>query len=164
MPFKKASISKCSSLKPERLGFKMSWPKLKSSAGHFCKPTNKSVNCGLKVLVCRFANRFVTANICRFAIKKLKSMSNQQHHWDCFCNFQKSTFLRFNVSIDLGGCTSKVQHPLTKLLCCGTIISDRCCYSYSKMSWFKVKKLPTACFCKGKLRLFQVTKGCRRRL
>ena len=30
MPFKKASISKCSSLRPERLGFKISLPMLKS--------------------------------------------------------------------------------------------------------------------------------------
>ena len=38
------------------------------------------------------------------------------------------------------------------------------CYSYSKMSWLKIKKLPTACFCEGKLRLFEVAKGCTRRL
>ena len=35
------------------------------------------------------------------------------------------------------------------------------CYSYSKMSWLKVKKLPTAWFCEGKLRLFEVAKSYR---
>ena len=95
---------------------------------------------------------------------KLKSTANPQHHWDRFCNFQKNTSLQFNVSTDLGGCVSEVQHPLTKFLCCGTIISQSCCYSYSKMSWLKVKKLSTACFCEGKLILFKVAKGCTRRL
>ena len=38
----------------------------------------KSANCGLKVLVCGFANRFLTANICGFAVKKLKSTANPQ--------------------------------------------------------------------------------------
>ena len=49
-----------------------------SSAGHFRKPVRKSANCVLKVLVCRFANRFLSANICRFAVKKLKSTANPQ--------------------------------------------------------------------------------------
>ena len=73
-------------------------------------------------------------------------------------------YLRFNVLTVLGGCISNVQHPLTKFLCCGMIISQRCCYSYSKMSWLKVKKLLAACFCEGKLGLFEVAKGCTRRL
>ena len=102
--------------------------------------------------------------ICGKKIDIYRKFSNQQHHWDRFCNFQKNTFLRFNVLSDLGGCISKVQLPLTKFLCCGTIISQRCNYSYSKMSWLKVKKLPTAYFCEGKLRLFEVAKGCTRRL
>ena len=38
----------------------------------------KSANCGLKVLVCGFADRFLTANICGFAVKKLKSTANPQ--------------------------------------------------------------------------------------
>ena len=38
----------------------------------------KSANCGLKVLVCGFANRFLTANICGLAVKKLKSTANPQ--------------------------------------------------------------------------------------
>ena len=38
----------------------------------------KSANCGLKVLVCGFANRFLTANICGFAVKKLNSTANPQ--------------------------------------------------------------------------------------
>ena len=38
----------------------------------------KSANCGLKVLVCGFANRFLTANICGFAVKKLKFTANPQ--------------------------------------------------------------------------------------
>ena len=33
--------------------------------------------------------------------------TNQQHHWDRFCNFRKNTFLRFNVSTGLGGCILK---------------------------------------------------------
>ena len=66
------------------------------------------------------------------SVKKLKSTATQQHHWNRFCNFQKHRFSRFNASTDLGGCISKVQHPLTKFLCCGTIISQMCCYSYSK--------------------------------
>ena len=78
LPFKKTSISKCSSLRPERLRFKMSLPMLKSSAGHFHKPICKSANCELKVLVCSFENRFLTVNICRFAVKKLKSITNPQ--------------------------------------------------------------------------------------
>ena len=83
----------------------------------------------------------------------------QQHHWDRFCNFQKNTFLRFYVSTDLGGCISVLQHPLTKFLCCGKIVSQRCYYSCRKMSWLKIKKLPTACFCEGRLRLFEMEKG-----
>ena len=47
-------------------------------AGHFRKPVRKSANCGLKVLVCEFANRFLTANICGFAVKKLKFTANPQ--------------------------------------------------------------------------------------
>ena len=104
--------------------------------------------------------------ICGKKIKIYRKSANQQHLWDRFCNFQKNNmFLRFIVSTDLGGwCISKVQHPLTKFLCCGTIISQRCYYSYSKMSWHKVKKLPTACFCEWKLRLFEVAKCCIRRV
>ena len=139
-------------------------PLVDCSAGHFRKPVRKSANCGLKVLVCGFANRFLTANICGFAVKKLKSTANQQYHWDRFCKLQKNRYLQFNVSTDMGGCISNVQHPLTKFFCCGTIISLRCCYSYSKTSWIKVKKLLTACFCEEKLRLFEVAKGCTRQL
>ena len=80
------------SQRPESLGFKMSLPTLKSSAGHFRKPVRKSANSGLKVWVCGFANRFLTATICGFVAKKLKSTANQQHHWDRFCNFQKIRF------------------------------------------------------------------------
>ena len=102
--------------------------------------------------------------ICGKKIEIYRESANQQHHWDRFCNFQKNTFLRFNVLTDLDGCISKVQHPLTEFLCCKTIISQRCCYSCSKMIWLKVKKLPKACFCEEKLRLFEVAKGCTRRL
>ena len=63
------------------------------------------------------------------------------------------------ASTDLGGCISNVQHLSPRSSCCGTIISQRCCYSYSKMSWLKVKKFPTACFCEGKLKLFWSGKG-----
>ena len=55
-----------------------------ASARHFRKSVRKSANCGLKVLVCGFANRFLTANICGFAVEKLKFNANQQHRWDCF--------------------------------------------------------------------------------
>ena len=68
-----------------------------SSAGHFRKLVRKSANCGLKVLVCRFANRFLTANICGFSVKKLKSTANQQHRWARF--FALSKKIRFNDSI-----------------------------------------------------------------
>ena len=141
--------------------------RVRSSAGHFRKLVRKSANCGLEVLVCGFANRFLTANICGFAVKKLKSTANPQINnitEIVSAISKKKTFIRFKVSTDLGGCISKVQHPLTKFFCCGTIISQRCCYSYSKMSWLKVKKLPTACFCEVKLRLFEMAKGCTRRL
>ena len=47
---------------------------LAASAGHF----RKSANCGLKILVYGFTNRFLTANICGFAVKKLKSTANPQ--------------------------------------------------------------------------------------
>ena len=104
-----------------------------------------------RFLVCGFANRFLTANICGKKIEIYRKSANQQHHWDRFCNLQKNRYLQFNVSTDMGGCISNVQHPLTKFFCCGTIISQRCCYSYSKTSWIKVKKLLTACFCEGKL-------------
>ena len=46
LPFKKASTSKCSSLRAEHLGFKMSLPMLKSMLG---TSANRSTNCGLKV-------------------------------------------------------------------------------------------------------------------
>ena len=122
----------------------------------------KSANCRLKVWVCGFANRFFTANICGFAVKKLKSTANSQINYitGIVSAVFKNTYLRSNISTDLGECISKPQHPLTNFLCCGTIISQRCCYSYSKMSWFKVKKVPTACYCEGKLRRFEVAKGC----
>ena len=71
--------------------------------------------------------------------------ANQQYQWDRFCNFQKNTFTRFNVPTDLGQFVYKVPHPLTKFLCCDTIIFQRSCYSYSKMRWLKVKKLPKSC-------------------
>ena len=56
----------------------MSLPVLKSSAGLFHKPVRKPANCGLKVYVCGFANRCLTASICGFAVKKLKSTANPQ--------------------------------------------------------------------------------------
>ena len=71
---------------------------------------NRSANCRLKVLVCGFANRFLTANICGKKIEIYRKSANQQHHWNRFCNFQKNTFLQFNASTDLGGCISNVQH------------------------------------------------------
>ena len=115
---------------------------INSSAGHFRKPVCKSTNCGLKVLVCGFANRFLTANICGFAVKKLKSTANPQINSITeivSAISKKKTFIRFSVSTDLGWCISPVQHPLTKFLCCGTIISQRCYYSYSKMSFLTAK-------------------------
>ena len=48
------------------------------SAWYFCKPVRKSENCELQVLVCGFANRFLSASICGFAVKKLKSTANSQ--------------------------------------------------------------------------------------
>ena len=152
-----------SSLRPERLGFKMSLLKLKSSAGHFRKPVRKSANCGLKVLVCRVENRFLTANICRFAVKNW-NQPQINNITRIVSAISKKYVFTIQCIDDLGGCISKVQHPLIKFLCCGTIISQRCCYSYSKMSWLKVRKIPTARFCAGKLRLFEVAKGCTRRL
>ena len=117
---------------------------------------------GLGLQICE---TILTANIYGKKIEIYGKSVNLQHHWDRFYNFQKNTFLRFNVSTDLGGCVSKAQHPLIKFLCCETIISPRCCNSYSKMSWLlKVKRLPTDCFCERKLILFEVAKGCTRRL
>ena len=49
----------------------------------------------------------------------------------------------------------KVQHTLAKFRCCKAIIFHGCCYSYSKTSQLNVKKLPTACFSEGKLRLLK---------
>ena len=89
-------------------------------------------------LVCRFANRFLTASICGFAIKIeiYRKAANHQHRGNLnrLCNFQKYAFLQFNVSTNLGGCICKVQRPLTKFLCFGMIIFYGCCLSYSKMS------------------------------
>ena len=101
--------------------------------------------------------------ICGTKIEIYRPPANQHHHRDRFCIFQKNTFLRFNVSTDLGGSIYKVKHPRAKVLCCGTIIFHGYCYSYSKTSWLKVKKLPTACFCEGKIGLFDVAKSCARR-
>ena len=133
-PFKNASISKCSLLRPERLGFKMSLPILENSAGHFRKPVRKFANPQIADSRFWFVDLRTDFLPQTFAVKKVKSTANQQHHWDRFCNFQKNTFLRFYVSTDLGGCTSEVQYSLTKFLCYGTIISQRCCYFLSKMS------------------------------
>ena len=104
--------------------------------------------------------------ICGKKIEIYRKSANQQHHWDRFCNFQKNTFLRFNALTDLGGCISNVQHLSPRSSAVERLFprGRRCSYSYSKMSWLKVKKLPTACFCEGKLRLFEVAKGCTRRL
>ena len=76
-----------------------------NSAGNFRKPVRKSANCGLKVLVCGFANRFLTANICGFAVKKLKSTANPQINsiTEIVSAIKKTQkFIRFNVSTDLG--------------------------------------------------------------
>ena len=137
------------------------WRHNSSSAGHFRKPVRKSATCGLKVLVCVFANRFLSANICG---KNLKSTANQQYHWDRFCNFHKNTFLRFNTSTDLGECISNVQHlsprssAVERLFPRGAAILT--------VKWVglrsRFKKLPMACFCEGKLELFEVAKGCPR--
>ena len=54
------------------------WWKGNGSARHFRKSVRKSAKCGLKVLVCGFANRFLSANFCGFAVKKLKSTTNPQ--------------------------------------------------------------------------------------
>ena len=37
-----------------------------------------SANCGLKVLICGFANGFLIANICGFPVKKFKSTASPQ--------------------------------------------------------------------------------------
>ena len=138
------------------------------SAGHFRKPVRKSANPQIADLRFWFADLRTDFLPQTFAVKKLKSTANPQINSITeivsAISKKKQTFIRFNVSTDLGWCISNVHHPLTKFLCCGKIISQRCCYSYSKMSWLKVKKLPTACFREGKLRRFEVAKGCTRRL
>ena len=95
--------------------------------------------------------------------KKIEIYRKSTTSLGSFLHFQKNTFLRFNISTDLGECIYKVQNPLTKFLCCEMIIFLGCCCSCTKMSWLNVKKLPTACFSEGKLRLFEVVKGCTRR-
>ena len=45
------------------------------SAGHFRKLVRKSANCGLNVLICGFASRFLTANLLRICGKKIKIYS-----------------------------------------------------------------------------------------
>ena len=40
-----------------------------NGVGHFRKSVRKSANFGLKVLICGFANRFLSSNICGFAVK-----------------------------------------------------------------------------------------------
>ena len=87
-----------------------------------------------------------------FGLQICEPIAYRKHLWNCgrkieiyrksttslgslLFNFQKYTFLRFNVSTDLGGCIYKVQHPLTKFLSCGTTIFFGCCQSYSKMSY-----------------------------
>ena len=53
---------------------------------------NQSAKCGLKVLVCGFANWFFTAKICGFAIKtwylpQIRKLTTSQRSF--LCNFQK---------------------------------------------------------------------------
>ena len=130
------------------------------SAGHFRKPVRKLRTQGFGLRICEPISYRKHLRICSKKIEIYRKSANQQNQWDRFCNLQKNRYLQFNVSTDLGGCISNVQHPLTKFFSCGTIISQRCCYSYNKTSWIKVKKLLTACFCEEKLRLFEVAKGC----
>ena len=72
------SISKCSSLIPERLGFKMSLLMLKSSAGQFLNPIRKFTNPQIadsRFSVADFWTDFLPQT---FAVKKLKSTANPQ--------------------------------------------------------------------------------------
>ena len=100
----------------------------------------------------------------RIYCKKIEIYRKSTTSLGLFLLFQKKKFLRFNVPPGLGGCIYKVQHPLTKFLFCGTIIFQSCCSSYCKLIWLKAKKLQTACFSEKKLRLFEVAKGCAKRL
>ena len=78
MPLKKATISKCSSLRPERLGFKMSLPMLKSTAGHFRKPglqVHKLRTQGLGLQVCEPISHLKHLRICG---KKIEIYQNPQ--------------------------------------------------------------------------------------
>ena len=63
-----------------------------SQCWHFRKSVCKSANCGLKVLSCGFANQFLTANICGFAVKKVEiycKSADKQHRWDVSVQFTK---------------------------------------------------------------------------
>ena len=95
----------------------MSLPMLKSSAGHFFKPVRKLQTQSLGLRICVTISYRKHLRICGKKIEIYRKSVNQQHYWDRFCNFQKNTFLRFNVSTDLGGCISKVQHlsPIPQL-------------------------------------------------
>ena len=65
---------------------------LLNSAGDFRKPVRKSANCGHKVLVYRFANRFLTANMCGFAVKKIENYRKSTTSLRSFMQFQKIRF------------------------------------------------------------------------
>ena len=80
-------------------------------------------------------NQFFTTNICKFAVKKLKSTANPQINITGIISAISKKICFYDLMyrqiwVDI----SKVQHPLTKFLCCRTIISQRCCYSYSKLT------------------------------
>ena len=138
---------------------------LGTSANRSASPQIRKVQTqGFGLRICEPISYRKLLRICGKKIEIYRKSANQQHHCHRFCNLQKNMYLQFKISTDLGRCISNVQHSLSKFLCCGTIISQRCCYSHSKMSWLKVKKLLMACFCEGKLGLFEVAKGCTRRL
>ena len=98
----------------------------------------------------------------RICGKKLKSTANPQINNITGIVSAISKKIRFYNSMywQIWVDVFKVQHPLTKFLCCGTITSRKCSYFYSKLVWHKVQKLPTSCFCEGKLRLLEVANGC----
>ena len=99
----------------------------------------KSANCGLKNFGLQISEPISYRKHLRICGKKIeiyRKSANQPHHWDRFCNFQKKKFYHSKWAIDrFGGCIFKVQHPLTRFSCCGTIIFQNC-YSWRRYSKF----------------------------